>query len=117
MNSSNKTVILPTVGRIVWYYPSYQDLSTAQGRSAALVGAMNKELAAIVTHVSEVNRINLLVIDAVGQQHPRLDVPLYQDCEPVPDRGGYASWMPYQVGQAAKQQFQDGPKGENPANR
>ena len=60
-------------------------------------------LAAIVAHVFNDALVNLAVFDSNGQPHSRTSVPLVQEGEDKPEHGYFCSWMPYQVGQAAKQ--------------
>ena len=56
--------------------------------------------------------VDLLVTDIVGKQFPKLSVTLLQDGDEPPKGldgvpvGGYAEWMPYQVGQAKKEGVQ-----------
>lgn len=59
-------------------------------------------LAAIVTHVWGDAMVNLAVFDSNGTAHGRTSVQLVQADEPKPEHGYFCSWMPYQVGQAAK---------------
>jgi hypothetical protein len=91
------TKILPTVGRVVWFTPSRltgdYGFTHIDGR---------KPLAAIVTHVFNDALVNLSVFDSNGVPHSRTSVPLVQGDEPRREHGYFCSWMPYQVGQAAK---------------
>lgn len=82
------TKIKPTVGRVVHYHES--------------PGDPGKEQAALIAYVHSDNCINLAVFDVNGLNYSRTSVPLVQDGEPIPTAGGFATWMPYQVGQAAK---------------
>lgn len=79
-------VIKPTVGRVVHY---------REGTEA-------KEQAALIAYVHSDNMVNLAVFDVNGMNEGRTSVPLIQDGDPIPALGGFATWMPYQVGQAAK---------------
>lgn len=84
------TVITPTVGRIVWFWP---------GRviPAGLTWIdTSKPLAAIVTHVYHSRHVNLTVFDSGGLSWPMGSVPLLQDDDHAPSYGYYAEWMPYQ---------------------
>lgn len=84
-------MIKPTVGRVVWYRPFLDP------------GAVESEpLAAMIAHVGSDRLVNLAVFDAVGASNSRKGVPLLQDGDPRPHGGGFAEWMPYQKGQAAK---------------
>ena len=84
----------PTVGRVVWFWPSINEL-------LALPRA-GQPLAAHVAAVSEDgSTVNLQVIDANGHAHARQDVPFFEGGHP--DGRSYADWMPYQRAQHAKQ--------------
>jgi len=83
------THIDPTVGRIVHFQPGADD------------GIGNTTLAAIVTAVNEDGTINLAVFSANADFERRLNVTLVQEGQEAPTTG-YAQWMPYQLGQAAK---------------
>lgn len=87
---------LPTPGRIVWYYPSKHIDDIPQN--------LNEPLAAIVAAVYAAGtRVNLHVIDADGESVARRSILFVQPNEAVDSASGcYATWMPYQVGQAAK---------------
>ena len=91
------TKILTTVGRVVCFTPSRL---TGDRRFAHIDGL--KSLAAIVAHVFKDALVNLAVFDSNGQPHSRTSVPLVQEGEDKPEHGYLCSWMPYQVGQAAK---------------
>jgi hypothetical protein len=80
------TVIKPTVGRVVYYYP-------ARGTT---------EQAAIVAAVLSDDHVNLGVFNADGRQQPERGVKLVQGDEKPPETGHYCTWMPFQLGQAAK---------------
>lgn len=96
MNSGN-TVIAPTVGRVVWYYP-------AAGDSLRKNVEADQPLAAQVAKVHPDGRVNLGVLDQYGNNHSRLQVELVQAGEPKPLAVSYCTWMPYQLGQAARTQ-------------
>lgn len=95
------TIIKPTIGRVVWFYPSSQT-----GNAGFAAPADGEPLAAVVAKVWSDNLLNLTVFDANGVAHSRTSVALVQDGEPVPPHGYYATWMPYQVGQAKKHEPQ-----------
>lgn len=87
-------VISPTPGRIVWFHPAPHDgIATLNGQP----------LAAIVAGVHSDRLINLAVFDAYGNSQQRSNVHLVQPGDAAPD-SAHATWMPYQVGQAAKHQ-------------
>jgi len=82
------TVITPTVGRIVWYWPPNNKDRQPQ--------------AAIVTYVHDDRLININAFTHDGMPVARTSVALVQEGDPKPDDGNYAQWMPYQLGQAKK---------------
>lgn len=84
--------IKPTPGRVVWYYPSTNDELTTLN---------DQPLAAHVAAVHADGAVNLAVLDAYGTWHRRQRVALHDSFDET-SGGGYAAWMPYQLGQAAK---------------
>ncbi|WP_423454220.1 crAss001_48 related protein [Ottowia sp. VDI28] len=94
----NSPTIKPTVGRVVWFYPS--QLTGESGFARASDG---QPLAAIIARVWSDTCLNLTVLDADGVPHSRTSVLLVQDPDAA-DRpaGNYCTWMPFQKGQAAK---------------
>lgn len=104
-------VITPSVGRKVWYRPSAFDKSGP--------GAMNvsgdQPLDATVIAVWGDRMVNLLVVDIAGKAIPKLSVTLVQDGDVPQDGGGYAQWMPYQVGQAKREEAAGVDQGEQKA--
>lgn len=85
-------MIQPTVGRVVWYRRFPQDPGPNPG---------DQPLAAIITHVWSDTCVNLVVFDADGIAYNKTSVLLHQDGDERPE-AGFAEWMPYQKGQAAK---------------
>lgn len=85
--------IIPTVGRMVHYIP--------QNNTARMPG---QPCAAVIAAVLDENTINLTAFDANGHPYAVQNVMLYHgDPEAqTPPEVGYAQWMPYQQGQAAK---------------
>lgn len=92
---SEPTVIPPTPGRVVWYFPSLGDKFP--------LPSDGQPLAATVARVWNDRMVNLTVHDADGNVHARTSVQLVQPGEPVPSTA-YCCWMPFQREQAAKQQ-------------
>lgn len=84
--------IEPTIGRIVWYWPSLVDGATRDPQP----------LAAIVAHVNQDGTVNLGIFDRSGDHYKRTHVPLIQEGDAEPERDGFCQWMPYQIGQAKK---------------
>lgn len=96
--------IFPTVGRVVWYWPSAEEtkrrfMSDKHMRQEDVGGP--QPFAAQIVYVLNNRTVNLSVTDHHGRVHARHDVQLVQDGEEAP-KGAYCRWMPYQVGQAAK---------------
>lgn len=80
-------MIKPTIGRIVWFYENKQQ---------------EQPLPGIVCYVHSDTLVNLAVFDVNGNPAPKTSVFLFQDeggYEPVTH---FATWMPYQKGQAAR---------------
>lgn len=89
------TVIKPTVGRVVWFRPGDFD--------ADIPRVVDQPLAAIVAHVcADAKHVHLAVFDMNGYTHARSNVRLVQEGEEVKRGERFCMWMPYQVGQAAK---------------
>ena len=107
--SNESKMIPPTVGRVLWFYPSAK---------AADNGFARKEsgpYAAIIARVWNDRLVNLTVFDAVGVPHGRTSVLLRQAEDGVPI-GSFCEWMPYQQGQAAKTEaLADALKAAQPA--
>lgn len=88
-------MISPTPGRVVWFY--YRG-----GMPGFVAPAEDQPCAAIVTRIWNDRMVNLAVFDADGRSFPFTSVTLVQEGDSVPEHGFYATWMPYQVGQAKK---------------
>lgn len=88
-------MIKPTVNRHVDYWP--------QGGDFAQYRIPGQPLAAIITGVHTDGCINVAVFGADGSgPYARKSVPLIQEGEAWQEGVSYATWMPYQQGQAAK---------------
>lgn len=86
-------LIKPTVGRVVLFYPGKGDEhfeDQGSGPFAATVCAVHSDFL-----------INVVAFNEFGESEGRLTVTLVQDDDPTP-AGAYATWMPYQIGQAKK---------------
>jgi len=92
-------IIPPTVGRKVWYTPSDDDRRGSVTEKAMEVNG-EEPLDATVVAVWGERLVNLAILDIYGNLHARRSVTLLQAGDPVPERGRYARWMPYQLGQA-----------------
>jgi hypothetical protein len=93
-------MIKPTVGRVLWFTPS---VAWATENDVAY-GAVGEPLAAIVAHVINDRMVNLAAFDQNGKPFNATSVPLKHgdDEDFIPEGSFYATWMPYQKGQAAK---------------
>lgn len=88
-------MIQPTIGRRVWYWPSSLDKN---GSMAA--GDAKQPCDAGVVYVHSDRCVNLTVADHNGVMHARGSIRLVQPEDEIPEGGGYATWMDYQVGNA-----------------
>ena len=97
-------LIPPTPGRVVWYFPSQHEIDA----KAFSYEDRTKPLAATVAYVHTDRLVNLSIVDQVGAQFRRTSVQLLQEDDPVPhtSEGPYATWMPYQLSQALKEDLQ-----------
>ena len=98
MSNITLPIIKPSVGRVVWFYPS---LNTGESGFARHAGGSGGPYAALIAHVWSDALVNLSVIDANGTPHGRTSVPLLQPGQDAPDHA-FCDWMPFQKGQAAK---------------
>lgn len=90
-------MIKPSVGRVVWFTPSVNEICIRVHTDKP-----PQPCAAIVAYVWHDRMVNLAVFDHNGNSFERTSVTLLQDDDPKPENGYFASWMPYQKGQAAK---------------
>lgn len=90
-------MITPTVGCIVWFYPA-----SNQATSGFAPADEGQPLAGIIAKVLGDRAVHLTVFDSAGVSHPQPYVQLVQEGDDVPGAGRYATWMPYQIGQAKK---------------
>lgn len=88
-------MIVPTVGRIVWYHPGQFDAIIVNEKEplAALVAAVYKFT---TVEGNDYFNLNLTVSDANGLQWNRRYVRLVQENEVPPPADSYCEWMPYQ---------------------
>lgn len=81
-------MIVPTIGRVVWYYPPGHQ-------------PHEQPLAAIVAHVWSDTCVNLAIFSASGSPMcAPTSILLVQPGNEVPTGGNYCTWMPFQIGQA-----------------
>ena len=88
--------MVPTVGRIVWFYP---------GEDSEILAGEKKCLGAMVQEVSTEDIVTVTGVGLDGVPFCVEGIALLDPSTPDldPDIGGYATWMPYQVAQAAKE--------------
>jgi hypothetical protein len=79
-------MIIPSIGRKVWFYPNGATVN-GQPHDATIVYVWNDRL------------VNLACHDGNGVPYAATSVALYQEGDNALV-GAYATWMPYQVGQA-----------------
>lgn len=90
-------VIVPTIGRQVWFWKSGKE------RLESLTNSAVQPHAATVVHVWGDRCVNLQVLNGNGIAYSECSVTLVQPEDPWNEETGpHAQWMPYQVGQAAK---------------
>lgn len=87
-------MIIPTIGRKVWFRPNGNP-------TLGLFQFSDQAMDATVVHVWSDTCVNLLVNDHDGQQRVFRSVTLRQAEDPaVADGQFYCEWMPFQNGQA-----------------
>ena len=104
------SIIKPTVGRVLWYWPSTHDIEAGM---FAYPGS-DQPFTAQVVFVHSDRMINLLITDHGGGAHEKRSVTLLQAGDSVRDHAGYAEWMPYQQGQASKDAAGEKPTPASP---
>jgi hypothetical protein len=87
------TNITPTVGRVVYYYPSDSEV-----KNENMFRYSEQPFDAHILYVWSDICVNLIVFDHAGYMHRRHSVAINIDDGRYPR----AEWMPYQKGQAAK---------------
>jgi len=90
-------VIVPTVGRVVWYWPSAADIVGGMRLASA-----SQPFMAQVVFVHHERLVNVIVHDHSGKPHARGAVRLVQESDVYVAAEPRCEWMPYQKGQAAK---------------
>jgi hypothetical protein len=85
-------MIVPTIGRVVWYFPSDDDLNRL-----GMIKHGDQPFDAHVIYVWSDTCVNLVVFDHAGYQFTKTSVAIN-----VEGASPRAEWMPYQREQAAK---------------
>jgi hypothetical protein len=92
--------ITPTVGRMVWFWPSEHDLEHTVGD--IIYNDRKQPLSAQIAYVHNDRLINIAFIDQEGDTYSAQSVRLMQGDEACNVGGSFCEWMPFQKGQAAK---------------
>lgn len=94
-------LITPTIGRVVWYWPSQHETDAG----SLHYSDRNQPLPALVAYVHSDRLVNLGGFDQCGRPFHRTSVQLLQedDDRPHTSEGPFAEWMPYQRAQHKKQ--------------
>lgn len=90
-------MIVPTVGRVVWFWPSRGPFAGGD----FCYHDRKQPCAAQIAYVWGDTCVNLQALDQNGVSHNFTSVPLIQEGDERPE-GYFCEWMPYQKGQAAK---------------
>lgn len=90
----DNVMIQPTIGRVLWFTPASGSEKQRDDK---------QPLAALVTYVWNDRMVNLAAFDQDGNSFSATSVTLLQGDDAKPEHGYFASWMPFQKGQAAKQ--------------
>lgn len=93
-------MIVPTVGRVVWVWTDGADF---HAQVAPKLLSPEQPMVGLVSFVRSERLINVAGFDHVGLPFALTEVPLLQDEDPIPERGTYAGWMPYQKAVASGQ--------------
>lgn len=91
-------IIHPTIGRRVWYWPNKAATSLS-----FTINDDSVPMDAGIVFVWGDRCVNLDVTDHAGKHHAFTSVRLVQPGDDKLENGGYAEWMPYQIGQAIQQ--------------
>lgn len=92
-------MIKPTIGRVVWFWPVGLPIG-----SAFIYRGDGQPCAALISFVWSDRLVNLSVMDHNGNQHAFTSVILIQEGDEKPGAGDFCSWMPYQMGQAKREE-------------
>lgn len=94
-------MIKPTIGRKLWFWESLAAFNSARAHNFDhdTLPVAEQPLDATVVAVWSPAMINLYVIDHNGTGRAETSVQLIQEGD-TPPPGRFATWMPFQVGQA-----------------
>lgn len=107
MTSTAPKIIMPTVGRKVWFRLNGQNMLQVPSHHEYLTGKptvnSDQPLDATVVYVWSDRMVNLAIFDHFGTPFTATSVPLLQEGDEKPASGYYCEWMPYQTAQAKKE--------------
>jgi hypothetical protein len=93
------SIIKPTIGRRVWYWPSTYDRGAQLTKPETIIqssGTQPCDAGVVFVHGDRL--VNLSVTDHNGNVHKRTSVTLFQPGDPIPSGdAGFAVWMDYQI--------------------
>lgn len=87
-------MIVPSIGRVVWFYAHKGQKDNGDQPSAALVVFVHNE-----------RLVNLATFDKYGGICGWQGVTLVQEGDETPEASAFCMWMPYQIGQAKRNNF------------
>lgn len=92
-------VIIPTIGRILWYWPALTDIVAQEGRLYPDQPFMARVVCCGDHDIDNTHYVNLIVADHHGSEHVYKNVPIHNDGQEYPYKPeeGFAVWMPYQI--------------------
>lgn len=97
------SIIKPTIGRKVWFFPAAADIRTLENMGTGHFWKHGEQpMDATIVYVHDDHKVNLAIFDHAGLHHVWPSVYLVQPGDaqdPGPLR--HCRWMPYQKGQAA----------------
>lgn len=99
-------MIKPTIGRVVWFFQNGVGRADEKRQPNAMLVAFVHEGGELV---------NLGGFNSNGQPISACSVPLLQEESQYPVVEAFCCWMPYQIGQAAKEKQMDKPVAVTPA--
>lgn len=97
-------MIKPSIGRKLWFWETRDAFDAARNNhfDHDLLSVHEQPLDATVVAVWSPTMINVYVIDHGGVGRAETSVQLIQEGDIIPE-GRFATWMPFQVGQARAQ--------------
>jgi len=101
-STTPQTIIVPTVGRVVWYWPGGDDFAR-DNADRMFHCVTDQPMRADICFVHNDGTVTLHVNDHLGDSYQRPNITLHQgDAEGCSLPRPFATWMPYQKSQASK---------------